>query len=840
MTESRPQDEAEARPTARRRRPLLVLLALIVLTFPTWWLLKPHVVRRELALTATTSREVAGHWAVEWTPAGSDTRHGLWIDPGRGAPDLDTVTLEIRPQGQTPAGGAAELWLHSLASTARPDVPFPLENLPNDEQAEIVGDWSLLEPDLGIVFRGDTPGLLKFPVDGTGMQLVVGRTPRGGPVELRYGGATQTIDTFAAHTDTMTVRLDARPAADGVPLYLRCKLPNYALAKMHLRFVDAPGNEYYLPHPRITDHVFGVRVKDYATEMEPLENVERVYQHVDGRAFRTIADTGALKFNAPRPLGRTGHFVGLAFSFLVVAGGAALLGLIMRAPLSEWLACLPMDAIAIVVVVVAHLAVAAWAVPLISPDGLGYLVNAQQLWETGSFAHIGDVWMPGYSVFLVPFVGMLTDFIRLVEWTQVGLAIATALLVWGVLRRLLPAPWSWLGLLLVGLDPLLIAYSHFILTETLAAFLVIAACYCTLRAVAARSEQSPRFWPALGLAVVIGVIAAAASHVRANLQLLYVLLPLTLLLAGWRRWGAGRSVVLAVASFAVAIAGILPWSFYNQQRYGKFGMGVVQHYSAFLNAWNNDSLEVNQTAVLDYAQWHDLDERIRADAVRQYDVYLALQAGSGAARDATRHPWLASEALCGEILEESHARRPDAESYGMWRAFATQLGLWTGFTQVKSTETVRAIGTFTGQRGPDDNLLIRDPEDPDGREARMARRIAIDRTHVREQPLADAFAQWYALCRAGRPVVAVLFLFGFCAALRQRHWLVLGLGAIPLANAVALAVLVGSAIDRYKIPFVPLIALVAVYGAGQLIRWVCCRMQAAESPRAAEAPPTQS
>nr|MDQ3935754.1 hypothetical protein [Actinomycetota bacterium] len=124
----------------------------------------------------------------------------------------------------------------------------------------------------------------------------------------------------------------------------------------------------------------------------------------------------------------------------------------------------------------------------------------------------------GYPFFL-RLLHLVTDHLSFVVVVQHALGIATALLLVGAVRRA-GAP-AWAGLLpaaviLLGGDQLL--FEHAVLTETLYAFLTVAALYAGVRCL----DGSRLAWPALA-----GVLLGLAATVRISG------LPLVALLVAW-------------------------------------------------------------------------------------------------------------------------------------------------------------------------------------------------------------------------------------------------------------------------------------------------------------------
>jgi hypothetical protein len=84
---------------------------------------------------------------------------------------------------------------------------------------------------------------------------------------------------------------------------------------------------------------------------------------------------------------------------------------------------------------------------------------------------------------------------------------------------------------------------------------------------------------------------------------------------------------------------------------------------------------------------------------------------------------------------------------------------------------------------------------------------------------ARLFARWWNVEDTLRPILAGLFIIGGISALVRRDGVIFVIALLVAANAVALAVLTLSGIDRYGVPFEPLLRVVAVYGA-----WRVCEL----------------
>jgi hypothetical protein len=187
----------------------------------------------------------------------------------------------------------------------------------------------------------------------------------------------------------------------------------------------------------------------------------------------------------------------------------------------------------------------------------------------------GDLWADpfrtvGYPVFL-RLLHVFSDHLSLVVAVQHLLGIATALLLYGAVRRA-GGP-AWLGLLpagvvLLGGDHVL--FEHAVLTETLYTFLIAAALYAGVGAL----DGSVATWPALA-----GLLLGLAATVRIAGLLLVPLLALWMLLVPGRprarltrvaaTAGAGGAVLLTY--LVIAHAETDHWSFARTGAYNFYG-----------------------------------------------------------------------------------------------------------------------------------------------------------------------------------------------------------------------------------------------------------------------------
>jgi hypothetical protein len=163
--------------------------------------------------------------------------------------------------------------------------------------------------------------------------------------------------------------------------------------------------------------------------------------------------------------------------------------------------------------------------------------------------HVLGHWAPGYEFFLGVIFRAAGPSLPAARWVQVGVSVLTVGLVYGIARRAGGLRAGRIAGILCALYPSLVAYSHYIYSETLFSALLAAGVY-----VLHRSPDAPR------RAELVGAGALFGCAILTRGVLLYFF-PLWL---GWlvlgRRWDALRRAGLV---FAVAFAVLLPWTIRN-------------------------------------------------------------------------------------------------------------------------------------------------------------------------------------------------------------------------------------------------------------------------------------
>ncbi len=176
--------------------------------------------------------------------------------------------------------------------------------------------------------------------------------------------------------------------------------------------------------------------------------------------------------------------------------------------LRERRAQLPLLALALLVIAGAALRLA-----MIGAYGPGFIgISDSQFYIQAAQSNVfqwaaapgGITWPAGYPVFL-GFWHLLSDQLSFTILVQHLLGIATAVLLYLAVRRVVSAWWALLPAAVVLLAGPQIFLEHAAMTESLFAFLTAATCYCAVRALDGQAAQ----WGALA-----GALVTAAAMVR--------------------------------------------------------------------------------------------------------------------------------------------------------------------------------------------------------------------------------------------------------------------------------------------------------------------------------------
>ena len=198
-------------------------------------------------------------------------------------------------------------------------------------------------------------------------------------------------------------------------------------------------------------------------------------------------------------------------------------------------------------------------------------------------AHFGERaighWAPGYEAFLGAVFAAAGPHPIAARAAQVLISTLTVALVYGIARRVSGRKAARIAGTLSALDPSLIAYSHYLYSETLLAALLAGAAYALCR-----RPEAPTRREGIAAGVLLGFATLTRSYV------LYFL-PIWV---GWlalrRRWEEARS---ALGALLVALAIVAPWTLRNAMVYGDFLLvdgtaGLTAHFAFNEVLFNSD------------------------------------------------------------------------------------------------------------------------------------------------------------------------------------------------------------------------------------------------------------
>jgi hypothetical protein len=584
-------------------------------------------------------------------------------------------------------------------------------------------------------------------------------------------------------------------------------VPNYKFERLALCWWDAPGTIVAEPAPvHLRERVLWIT---FVHDLRPLPD----------EPTTALGRDGAIRWPMPRWSVAQAADFGVLLLLLLAASGLVRLNLRVRfsrphkqeavhtgRPSKPELA-----ALILVIVVNAWLAVR--APMLYCPDSMDYAVNARLLLDHLRDGHAMDhfnAWrMPGYSVFLAPFVSGIEHYNTALGWTQGFLAVMTAWLASRITRAYLGGPWAVLTLLLVGLAPVMLCWSRHAMPELLCTFLMTLIAWATVQR---RLWVHAKLYWAILAAVGMGVATAALCYTRQNFQILAALLPFAVGAWSFVRQRP-RAIVLAFTVFATTAACLAPWIIRNHEQFGRAQFSIGAGYTTAYSASEAHELDANQTGAFSCEEWQQ--GRVQANGTFDFLAKLRdAQDGPIARQTATLPDWTSLNDRAAAVARESTARHPDRRWRLSLRAFANLLGLWP--FETPSFQENDYWSTPLRHPADDDLNHSAKPQDYMHLQRKMTQSF-YDRTLQSTRAWsgsfqAVAFDAAYHVAKILRPIAAICFLVGLITAFRRAEWSLLILGLVPLAHAGALSFLLLSGIDRYQSPFIPLMAVLACYG----------------------------
>jgi hypothetical protein len=602
------------------------------------------------------------------------------------------------------------------------------------------------------------------------------------------------------------VWIEASPDQSGtLHMDVHQALPNYTFGRLALRWWAAPGLELTDPGPpRVTERVLWFK-------FEP--TLERAQANIEGTtlghdSFTSTKPDGGAVWLMPRWTVAPALDLAFVCSIVFLAGLAVFGVLALGRPGLKY----NPEAAAIIAVVLVHAYLAIRAPMLFCLDSMDYAVNALAFNEKpAAILHLHPWRMPGYSIFLMPFLRFVTHYSALLGWAQALLAVLSAWMASRITLVFLSRPWAALTILLVGLDPVLLVWTRHAMPELLCTFLVTLIALILVQQRVWRDV--PAYWAALA-AVGLGILIGALCYVRGNYQILVVFAPLAV--AAWplAQKNPRRAFLLGLLLFATAAACLAPAIVYNYRENKRAEFMVGTGYTQALSLLEARALDRNQAGAFSFDQWQDARTPPN-DSPGSLEFLAKLRAqkeGPLSEQTSDLPQWTSQDRRGAAVARESMARHPMERLEHSGRAMARLVGLWD-----PAAGSENDFWSIPLRRAQGENLT--QPQPPANYRDLTQSKVEdiYDRTAVSTLPWvksgeAAAFDGVFRGAAAVKPLWAALFLLGVLVALARREWCLLLLGVVPLAHAAALSFVLLDGIDRYQAPLYPLMSVVACYG----------------------------
>lgn len=602
------------------------------------------------------------------------------------------------------------------------------------------------------------------------------------------------------------------------PMVFTRPLPTRAVRWVSLRWHDQPaGAAYRVNGLSVRTRLFGSVV-----------HTEHMAPPPGGAPWMPAAGDGRADFDVS-PVRGVYTLAVFGVAFAASAAGLGVLGLLMVAAgwwdrLLERLPVLPLTprrtrvlTIASVALVVGVPAYLAWWSPVtLFSDSTAYIWLAKLLWETRDISHFDGWRMPGYAVFIAPWVAKSVDYPFWVGVSQGVLGVLGALAAFDIVRRRgLRAPWPQVAMLMVALNPMMMVWQRVMLSECLGAFFVMAGAwgFTVLEPRLRRDDPASRRWLYLGFAG-LGVLAGAASLTRGNLQLLPLAFAggavLTGLLAGA---GAARRAVLAVMVMGVVFVLILlPVLLHNHRTFDRRSLVVGASAGRTVFAWQNTDIDFNQTAAFSLEEYRDLRERVGRGEVSEWGFCAMMQRNERISVPEGSHPWVVRDLRSGFVLKESVARMPDRYAYRLMTAAMAHLGFWVDHPWYFSRLAQEMLGIYRGSHVTIKTTLYDDVNRFPEYIRPTLERAVRDISAVPDSLHSRAYRHWWSVWREARPVLSVLLILGAVRSLVRRDVTALMLAGLVFANIAGVVVVQFSGETRYTMTFQGLADVAMILG----------------------------
>jgi hypothetical protein len=818
-----------------------------------WLFAHPWILSREVSFSMQSS-DAPRRWAMVWQGRRGEPENGAWIDArGLMAPEA----LEIMTPGTRPDG--SKFWLHLdwVRGVGADGRRIDLRPALTSETTS--GRWQEFGKDGGIAFQGPQPGSIRLMVPGGGVELQFARTREGGGFLARYAGTTERLDCFAEQEGRIKATIVPSRTELAIDGTITMRLPSYDISRLRLAWFGSTGKQAMVGEPRVLTKLLGFTIRDEKLELQagasPVKSGEDVRYQVtlqggNANELSVIAGAkepaGAVGLTPPKALGVVWHLLGVGAIFGLALVASAL-GFVLVTILSigrpQWLG---VGFVILLAVVGVRLWMGSWAPILFLPDSVDYAAGGVN-WVGGeSLDRFRPVRVPGYAIFIGWLYQLPWKLNGMLSLTQGLMGVLTALLAWSISRKLMGRGWAALAFVVVGLNPLLIAWERCAMSETLTTFLITLIVWVVLwrrRFEARRTETTPTSAPRaaevpvrpanelawMGVSILAGVLLVVGVYVRGNVQVLVPLVPILIVMEASRRIGWRRGAVLGFVCLATSVGLLMPRILANKRDYGVASVMVASSRNQFILAEPNGVMDMNHARAFTFEQWRDMADLRAARKITEWDLHNRVNTSRapvpvgrrGSPTDETRGPGV-DEAKGEFVVKESYARRGPERLRVANAAMWNLIGLypWSrlhGFQENEYwTRPLRGIDLTKGSNFFDTQAhAMKYGKGGEAIYTECHRDISgmVRGTNPR------VFNEWFMGDRALRPLFAGLMLIGLLASLIRREWTMAWIIGAVVLHAGALAALTMAGIDRYGVPFEPLLRVGAVYGLSVLVGW---------------------
>ncbi|CAG0953472.1 hypothetical protein PHYC_00329 [Phycisphaerales bacterium] len=583
-------------------------------------------------------------------------------------------------------------------------------------------------------------------------------------------------------------------------LYVRRELPSYPLRTLSVKWNDNDGGEFAVRRLAIVTKLAGrawrtdVLIDEPAATMQPTQPAS---SRLDADVPALAAVTWLFVLGVSW-LALSAAYLGLRFALRIpplwdrlverVAGRPS-----ARAP--RWLKVFAWAA-----AIGAPLWLASWAPMLLLSDSTAYIWLGKLLWENRDINHLDGWRLPGYALFIAPWVVYTDQYTLWIGLSQAALGIGSAVLAFDILRRRgLGGVWPCIGMLLVALDPMMMVWQRTVLSESPGAFLILLVAWVfTVLEPRLRTGSATRMLLAFA---GLGALCGIAATVRGNLQLLLLVIAAGVIAIGFLSRKPARALLAAgvmLATFALTISPILR---HNYRVFGRASLVVGANTGRTIFAWQNTDIDFNQTRLFTLEQFRDLNDRVGRGEMSDWEFTAEIERNDRVEVRTGTHPWVTRDLRCTEVLRESMSRMPSRYAKRLVKATASQLGFWVDYPKHFKRNSAGQVSVMRGRP-------VAEPTNFYDRISRFPatirptlERVIHDASGVHTTLNSRAMGVWWNVWREARPVLVLLLAFGALRALARRDVPTLVLALFVFGNTAAVVVMQFAGIDRYGMPF---------------------------------------